>query len=94
MPRWEERRWNADMGAFGGRRSRQSFLYRAYVPDLIGDASFQLSGEVGAVVMEAQQALAELNARTPELVNLEAVARRLLRAESVASSRIEGLVLS
>ncbi|WP_242360516.1 Fic/DOC family N-terminal domain-containing protein [Anaeromyxobacter sp. SG17] len=35
-----------------------------------------------------------LNRDPPRLASLEVLARRLLRAESVASSRIEGLVLS
>lgn len=44
--------------------------------------------------MEAELALRQLDARAVELPALEALARQLLRAESVASSRIEGLVLS
>lgn len=94
MPRFEQRRWTADLGAFGGRRSRQSFLYRAFVPDDLATTSFHLSSEVVGVIAEAERALAGLNANPPTLASLEAVARRLLRSESVASSRIEGLVLS
>lgn len=94
MPRWVEQRWEADLGAFGGRRSRQSFTYRAFVPDRLATAEFTLAGDVGAIVGEAERAVAGLNVAPPEFSSLETVARRLLRAESVASSRIEGLVLS
>jgi len=45
------------------------------------------------VVVEAEQAIHQLN-EDSQAANLEAVARPLLRAESVASSRIEGLSLS
>jgi Fic family protein len=47
--------------------------------------------DVAADVSDAERAVIELNSLGPQLANLEAVARLLLRAESVASSRIEGL---
>lgn len=94
MPRYEQRRWHADLGAFGGRRSRKSFIYRAYVPDEIASSEFLLASDVVAALGEAERSVVELNAHPPVLGSLEAVARRLLRAESVASSRIEGLVIS
>lgn len=43
---------------------------------------------------EADEAVRELNADLPNVTGLEALARQLLRQESVASSRIEGLVMS
>jgi Fic family protein len=50
-----------------------------------------LDGDVAADVADAESAIARLNARARALVDTEALARLLLRAESVASSRIEGL---
>src|SRR5690349_13405502 len=50
-----------------------------------------LDGDVAADVADAEVAIARLNAEATALVDLEALARLLLRAESVASSRIEGL---
>jgi Fic family protein len=44
-------------------------------------------------VADAERALTELNATATTLVDTEALARLLLRAESVASSYIEGLVV-
>ena len=76
------------------RKDREPFKYRAYVPDQIAEADLPLPGPLAAAVSEAERALAELNHDPPALKSLEALARQLLRAESVASSRIEGLELS
>jgi len=88
-----QRRWTPDLHAFGGRRSRQSFTYEAYVPDPIADSNPVLSGDIAQVVVEAERDVRALNS-LPAAASLEAVARQLLRQESVASSRIEGLKLS
>ncbi|RYF03888.1 MAG: Fic family protein, partial [Oxalobacteraceae bacterium] len=51
----------------------------------------RLEADVAADVGEAEVAIARLNAEATALCDTEALARILLRAESVASSRIEGL---
>jgi Fic family protein len=89
-----ERRWDARPGAPGGRGARRGFTYRAYVPATIADDDFLLGSHIAAAAANAEQACWQLNEDPPALANLEALARQLLRAESVASSRIEGLVLS
>lgn len=94
MSRFVERQWEADLSAFGGRRARSGFRYRAYVPDPIAALDVALPGDVAAVVTEAELEVRRLNESSPALQSLESLARQLLRAESVASSRIEGLVLS
>jgi Uncharacterized conserved protein len=53
-----------------------------------------LTSHVAAAAANAEAATRDLNENPPRLLELEALARQLLRAESVASSRIEGLVLS
>jgi Fic family protein len=70
------------------------FQYTAYVPDPIADLEISLPGDVAAVVTEAELAVRELNQTSIRLEPLETLARQLLRAESVASSRIEGLEVS
>ncbi len=50
-----------------------------------------LAGGVAADMADAERAVARLNAEATALADTEALARILLRAESVASSRIEGL---
>jgi Fic family protein len=88
------RRWTPAAGAYGGRRARTSFDYDAYVPDRIADIEPALSSDEASVITEAEVAVRELNHRGPRLGALETLARQLLRAEAVASSRIEGLEMS
>lgn len=89
-----ERTWEPQMDALGGRSARRGFTYRAYVPAPIAAEGFLLESDTAAAAANAELACRELNDEPPELGNFETLARQLLRAESVASSRIEGLVLS
>lgn len=82
------------MDALGSRSARRGFTYKAYVPATIADERFLLESDIAAAAANAELACRELNDEPPEPNNFETPARQLLRAESVASSRIEGLVLS
>ncbi len=93
MPELLERRWEGDAGAYGGRRSRAGFTYQAHVPDPIAALDLALPGAVSLLVSDAEGEIRELNT-APETRNLEAIGPLLLRAESVASSRIEGIELT
>ncbi len=93
MPSYIERIWPADPAAPGGRSSRQAFAYQAYLPDPIANLELLMPGTLVQEVTEAEKALAQLQGHA-SFIGLEAVSRQLLRAESVASSRIEGLSLS
>ena len=86
-------RWPTTFGEGLPRRDRQGCEYEAYVPDPLAGRAFRLDGDVAADVADAERAIAELNATAQVLVDTEALARLLLRAESVASSFIEGLVV-
>ena len=90
MATLESRHWTGD---FSGptRRDRQSCEYEVYIPDSLSGRSFSLDGEVAADVADAETALTRLDTASVALADSEALARLLLRAESVASSRIEGL---
>lgn len=90
MSRVIRRQWKADQGAMS-RRDRQDCAYEAYVPDRLADRPLSLDGDVAADVADAEVAIAQLNVEAAVLIDTEALARLLLRAESVASSRIEGL---
>ena len=94
MARYETRSWPADPAAPGGRAERRAFRYRAFVPDRIATVQIALPSSVAAAVSSAERAVDALNRDPPRLASLEVLARRLLRSEAVASSRIEGLVLS
>lgn len=86
------RRWQSDLGDSGlPRRDRFPCDYEAYVPDHLIGRKITLDGDVAADVADAEAAITRLNAEARALVDTEALARILLRAEAVASSRIEGL---
>jgi Fic family protein len=91
---FEECWWEPRPGAVGGRRNRQPFPCKAFVPDEIAGWDLSLPSEAVTAVTEATAALIHLNGSAVHLASLEALARQLLRAESLASSRIEGLELS
>jgi Fic family protein len=89
-----QRRWEPSRSQLGGRRTRQSFTYDAYVPRAIADLEPHLDSAVVMAISEAEQACRALNEDPPSALSLEALACQLLRAEAVASSRIEHLVVS
>ena len=90
MATLERRRWTGDFSGLT-RRDRQLCEYDVYLPDNLRGRNFSLDGEVAADVADAETALTRLDASSVALADSEALARLLLRAESVASSRIEGL---
>lgn len=93
MSRLLRRRWQSSLDSGLSRKDRQGCEYEAYVPDLLVGRTFRLDGSVAADVADAERAIATLDASAAALANTEALARLLLRAESVASSFIEGLVV-
>lgn len=95
MGRHERQRWTSAMGGIGTpRRDRAGGPYNAYVPDLLVGRVFRFDGDVAADISDAERAILYLDQRAAGLTNTEILARLLLRAESVASSKIEGLVVS
>lgn len=90
MSKVVKRRWISDFSG-PSKPDRRSCEYEAYVPDRLLDRRFVLDGDVAADVADAEAFIARLNVAGASLVNTEALARILLRAEAVASSRIEGL---
>ena len=90
MSRIIRRRWPGNPDA-PSRRGRTSCDYESYGPDLLMGRSITFDGDVAADVTDAEAAILRLNSSASALVDTEALARLLLRAESVASSRIEGL---
>src|SRR5215218_9844751 len=87
-----ERTWEPDPG-LGGRRARKPGRYRAYVPGEIGARDWTLDGATADALAEAERRCRDIEMQF-EAVGLDTVARQLLRSEAVASSKIEGLVLS
>ena len=92
MAKFEERIWEPDFAA-PTRRDRRPCRYSIYLPDPLAGRRFAFDGDVAADVADAEADLVRLNEAVGALADTEALARLLLRAESVASSRIEGLVV-
>ncbi|HZT11602.1 MAG TPA: Fic family protein [Candidatus Baltobacteraceae bacterium] len=93
MAKFEQRTWTPTLGAGLPRRDRQGGRYSVYIPDRLLDRTFLLGGEEAADVADAERAISDLDRTAATLADTEALARLLLRAESVASSHIEGLVI-
>src|SRR5450755_82594 len=85
------RRWTSNLTPGLPRRDRQGCTYEAYVPDPLIGRPITLAGETAADIADAEAAVVRLNLQARSLIDSEAVARLLLRAEAVASSRVEGL---
>jgi Fic family protein len=86
-----KRRWIPEASSGLSRRDQRGCDYEAYVPDLLADRPITLDGETAADVADAERAVARFSVASRGLGNAEAMARLLLRAEAVASSKIEGL---
>jgi Fic family protein len=93
MPQLAERIWESDAGYGYSRRDSKPFRYHAFIPDPIASLDPALPSSAAASIEAAATAAVELDA-SPGIEDLELIARLLLRAESVASSRIEGLRIS
>ena len=76
------------------RAERTPCRFRAYVPERLTGADLVIPASVAADLTDVEHQVREVNADHPGLANLEPLARFLLRAEAVASSHIEGLVLN
>ncbi|MGH7637743.1 MAG: Fic family protein [Gemmatimonadaceae bacterium] len=84
-----KRTWTSNSTAHAPRRHRRACKYAAFVPDVLATLDVRLEGAVAGVVSEAEDAIRRLNVESGAA--LAPLARFLLRSESIASSRIEGL---
>jgi Fic family protein len=88
----EKRFWPADPSAPAwGRRGG---TYEVFLPDEIAGREFTFGGEAVTAIAEATKALGHLSDARPRIASLAALGRNLLRSESTASSRIEGVRIS
>ena len=92
MAHLEEKVWTAGVSG-RSRRDREPCRYKFYLPDTLSDRRYLFEGSVTADVTDAERAIVDFNAGASALASTEALARILLRAESLASSRIEGMVV-
>lgn len=81
--------WQQDPRSPAPRKYRRACRYQAYIPEPLSTLAITLGGELAGVVSEAEAAVQDLNASArPALAPL---ARLLLRTESIASSKVEGM---
>ncbi len=83
--------WQHDATLHAPAKHRRACRYDAFVPDLLHDMPLRLEATLGGLISEAEHALAQLNAEGEAV--LGPLARLLLRTESIASSKVEGLQL-
>ena len=87
--RYERRTWEAHPELTQAPpRYRRACEYEIFLPELLDADDYALPGELATVVSEAELAISHLNHSAPQLT---ALARLLLRTESIASSKVEGL---
>ena len=91
MPELIKLTWTPTVAEVLPRKDRRRCHYEAYVPDRLAGREITLHGATAADVADAEHAVRRLDAVAHSLADSEAIARLLLRAEAVASSRIEGL---
>lgn len=87
--RYVKRIWQSDPTLYAAPRYRRACSYDAFIPELLGDFELVLPSTVAAVLSEAERAILELNQVGG--AELTPLARLLLRTESIASSRVEGM---
>lgn len=83
------RTWDHDPARYAPPRFRRACQYESFIPDELSAFDEPLSANLVGVVSDAETAVHRLNARArPALAPL---ARLLLRTESIASSKVEGM---
>jgi Fic family protein len=91
MPELIKLRWMPTAAEWLPRKDRRGCDYEAYVPEPLVGRAIAIDGASAADVADAERAVSRLEAGARGLADSEGIARLLLRAEAVASSKIEGL---
>ena len=81
--------WQYQPDSYAPPRYRRACAYDAFIPALLADWELELPAAVVAAASEAERAILQLNQESGAL--LAPLARLLLRTESIASSKVEGL---
>lgn len=85
-----ERAWEANLERDTPVRYRKACRYRAFVPDPLAGQQLMLDLELAGLLSDAEARVRQLNQPVPALLPLS---RLLLRTESIASSKVEGLAV-
>ena len=83
--------WQSNPTLYAPARCRRACRYQAYVPAPLAEMELTLDAHTAGVISDAESAIRNLDSAVqPALAPL---ARLLLRTESIASSRVEGIQL-
>jgi Fic family protein len=83
------RTWEYDPSRYAPPRFRRACHYESFIPDGLSAFDEPFSADLVGVVSDAETAVHRLNARARTA--LAPLARLLLRTESIASSKVEGM---
>ena len=90
--RFEERIWQHDPTTYVPPRHRRACRYRVFIPDPLGGDDVPLAPATVSAVSEAERRLQLLDQQAGQAAGaLAPFSRLLLRTESIASSKVEGL---
>jgi Fic family protein len=85
------RTWQYNPTQYAPSRYRRACRYEAFVPDSLAGTTFVVDARLAGLIADAERAVQQLNeVARPALAPL---ARLLLRTESIASSKVEGMQL-
>jgi Fic family protein len=87
----ETRTWSFNPAAGAPASYRKACKYHAFIPDQLASVQLSLDAETAGAVSEAENAVSSLNHLAEP--GLKPLARLLLRTESIASSKVEGMQL-
>lgn len=83
--------WQADPTLHAPARHRRACRYDAFIPDALASLSLSIDATLAGLLSEAEQEIRLLNDEGGGA--LSPLARLLLRTESIASSKVEGIQL-
>jgi Fic family protein len=89
LGRLETKVWQHDPTVYAPARFRRACQYDVFIPYLIEGLEISLSGSLEATISQAESAIQDLNSASQGI--LAPMARLLLRTESIASSKVEGM---
>ena len=81
--------WKHDPTLYAPPRYRRACGYESFIPDPLREDEFDFPADLAATLSEVERAVVALNGLTP--ATLSSLSRLLLRTESIASSKVEGM---
>lgn len=84
-----QRTWQYNPTIYAPAKYKRACRYDAFEPDMLSDTTVMLDANIAGLVSEAERAIQTLNDSAGAA--LAPLARLLLRTESIASSKIEGM---